>query len=82
MSITAIRGGISTPPSTSAEVARPEPRDAPPRRARLDLEIEKTRFEVPPDQVLVVRSGAPDGEARVRLEPAAPEPGSLFHDVG
>ena len=46
---------------------------------RPDLEIEKTRFEVPPEQILVVDVGAAPGEARVTLEPKVPDQGSLLN---
>jgi hypothetical protein len=46
---------------------------------RPDLEIEKTRFEVPPEQILVVDVGAAPGEARVTLEPKVPDQGSFLN---
>lgn len=46
---------------------------------RPDLEIEKTRFEVPPEQILVVDVGAAPGEGRVTLEPKVPDQGSFIN---
>ena len=76
----------STPRPTPAVEAKPTPAQVGESKAAsipaVEPKIAQSRFEVPPDQILVVHARAADGEARVRLEQAAPETGTLFDDVG
>jgi hypothetical protein len=92
MSTLTIKGSTLPIGSADRTAARPSPPKPPPVETkaaperqsesvlpRPDLEIEKTRFEVPPEQILVVDLGAAPGEARVTLEPKVPDQGSILN---
>ncbi len=82
MSSLAITGTVPVrAPDTSAartsSASRPAAAERP-AAPRPDIEVQKSRFEVPPGQVLVVDAGAAPGEGRVTLETKAPDTGSLL----
>ncbi len=88
MSTLTIKGSMLPVGSADRAAVRPSPppvekKTAPEARLasgpRADLEIEKTRFEIPPEQILVVDVGAAPGEGRVTLEPKVPDQGSFVN---